>query len=371
MSESITILISGALGQVGKRCTDYLLESGHSVIAVDIESEKSLPTKQELEDKWRKSNRLTISFSNLLDRDVIAALFSQYQPDTVIHLAAIVSPPCYRNPDMARRVNVEGTEILLQAARQLSKAPLFVMASSAAVYGSINPFKYKALITPETPINPIDCYGIDKADAEQLVMASGLSYAILRLGGVMSPDTLTNKNADYEVLMRATPSDNRLHGIDARDAALAFAHAATLPEEETNKIYLIAGNESYALLSRDLEDDLMATMGIGRLGHEHGLKGDPDDDDGWAFTGWFDTSDAERVLKFQKHNWSDTCQWLASTQPGIIRLLLKLAGPLIRHSMKKASIKKQQEEQRGPFADPWGLIGKTYGDHVLVARKRA
>ena len=60
--------------------------------------------------------------------------------------------------------------------------------------------------------------------AEAAVRASGLPYALLRLGGVMSPDA--HFNGDYLLLLRATPGDNRVHMVDARDAALAFANAA-------------------------------------------------------------------------------------------------------------------------------------------------
>ncbi|MBS2080471.1 GDP-mannose 4,6-dehydratase, partial [Mycobacterium tuberculosis] len=76
------------------------------------------------------------------------------RPGAVVHLAAIVSPPSYRNPALARRVNVGGTENLLAACATLPRPPLFLMASSAAVYGSRNPFRQPERITPDTPVNP-------------------------------------------------------------------------------------------------------------------------------------------------------------------------------------------------------------------------
>ncbi|BBZ71015.1 hypothetical protein MPRS_21080 [Mycobacterium paraseoulense] len=48
------------------------------------------------------------------------------------------------------------------------------MASSAAVYGSRNPYRQPERITPDTPVNPIDQYGQDKVLAEAAIRASGL-----------------------------------------------------------------------------------------------------------------------------------------------------------------------------------------------------
>ena len=48
------------------------------------------------------------------------------------------------------------------------------------------------------------------------------------LAGIVSPDGSGNLDADYLLLVRATPADNRMHSVDARDAALAFANAVAL-----------------------------------------------------------------------------------------------------------------------------------------------
>ena len=57
------------------------------------------------------------------------------------------------------------------------------MASSAAVYGSRNPYRYPERINPDTPVHPIDQYGQDKVLAEAAVRASGLPYALFVKAG--------------------------------------------------------------------------------------------------------------------------------------------------------------------------------------------
>ena len=80
-------------------------------------------------------------YTDLTDADAVATVVQRHRPDAIVHLAAIVNPPSYRNPLLARRVNVDGTRHLVEAARALTDPPLFVFASSAAVYGSRNPYR--------------------------------------------------------------------------------------------------------------------------------------------------------------------------------------------------------------------------------------
>jgi len=295
-----TILVTGAFGQVGKRCTQILLDRGRTVIATDLRTDKTVAAQKELS---AGTGKLIPAYIDLLNAEAVRELVATHRPDAIIHLAAVVSPPSYRNPGLARRVNVGGTENLLAAASALPRKPLFLMASSAAVYGSRNPYRYPERITPDTPVDPIDQYGQDKVLAEAAIRASGLPYALFRLGAVISPDTHSNVSSDYLILMRSIPGDNRMHAVDARDVALAFANGVDSEATISGKALLIGGNESYVLSQRELEDDLMSAVGLGRLGPSASLPGNPDDDRGWSFTGWFDTTESQALLDFQQHDW--------------------------------------------------------------------
>ena len=187
--------------------------------------------------------------------------------------------------------------------------------------------------------------------AEAAIRASGLPYALYRLGGVISPDTQANLNSDYLVLVRSIPRDNRIHAVDARDVALAFANGVDREATIAGKILLIGGNESYAKLQRDLEDDIMAGIGLGRLGPSASLPGDPSDDRGWSFTGWFDTTESQALLDFQEHDWPQTVAWLAESQ-GHLRTVLRSAGPDIAaddaHGPEVAALRRGTRPVRRP-----------------------
>lgn len=362
MGESI--LVTGAMGQVGKRCVEILLARGVSVVATDVNTPINAKAASQLQQS-HTSDKLHIAFVDLTDREGVLGLVRRYQPGAIIHLAAIVSPVCYAMPELAHRVNVDGTRNLVAAAKALKDAPLFIFASSSAVYGSCNP-NTQAVINSETPTKPIECYGMDKVLGEQSVVESGLPYGILRLAGVLSPDGFGKMSDEYRALVRATPGDNRVHGIDARDVALAFANATQLPQPHHNRVFLVAGDDSYCKTQREIEDDVMAALGVGRLGPAASLPGDPDDDLGWSFTNWFDIGDAQDVLQFQQHRWDETLAWLKSSLNPVVRIAVRGLAPLIRQGMM-ASIRRQRKiEQRGPYAAPWSLIGQLYGDGVLV-----
>ncbi|OBI67860.1 NAD(P)-dependent oxidoreductase [Mycobacterium sp. E796] len=358
-----TILITGAFGQVGRRCAQILLDRGRTVVATDLRTDKTVAAEAELS---QGAGKLIPAYIDLLNAEAVGDLVATHRPEAIIHLAALISPPSYRNPALARRVNVGGTETLLAAAAQLPDPPLFLMASSAAVYGSRNPYRYPERITPETPVQPIDQYGEDKVLAEAAIRASGLPYAMFRLGGVISPDTQASISGDHLLLMRSLPSDNRIHMVDARDVALAFANAVDRGASIAGKVLLIGGNESYVMLQRDLEDELMTAAGLGRLGPSASLPGDPGDDRGWSFTGWFDTTEAQALLDFQEHDWHESKAWVAESQ-GRIRIVLCALGPILRPVLRALLKLQRRVEGRGPYADPWALIEKKYGPAALAA----
>ena len=364
-----TVLITGAFGQVGTRCTQILLDRGRTVIALDLRTDKSEAAAAEL-DATRGRGTLIPAYVDLLDAEAINALIAAHRPGAIVHLAAVVAPPSYRIPGLSRKVNVGGTHNLVLAASALPEPPLFLLASSASVYGSRNPFRYPERITAETPINPIDQYGQDKVLAEAALRDSGLPYAVLRLAGIISPDMRSNISGDYLVLMRATPGDNRMHSVDARDVALAFANGVDRTTTIAGKTLVIAGDETHVHLHRELEDDIMTAIGLGPLGPSASLPGNPDDDRGWSFTGWFDTTEPQNLLDFQEHTWPDTLAWLAESQ-GRSRLVLRVLGPVLRPAMRAALAVQRRLDGRGRYADPWTLIVRKYGAEALATPDNA
>jgi nucleoside-diphosphate-sugar epimerase len=358
------VLVTGAFGQAGSRCTGILLGRGRTVIAMDLRNDKTTATAEQLA-AHAGPGTLIPAYVDLLDADAVAALVAEHQPEAIIHLAAILAPTSYKMPRVARKVNVGGTRNLVAAALALPKPPLFVYASSAAVYGSRNPHRYPERVTAETPLNPADHYGEEKVQSERIIFDSGLPCAMLRLGGVISPDGMASAGAEHLALMRAIPGDNRMHTVDGRDVAMAFANAVDRRDAINGKVLLIAGNATCELTHRVLEDDMMAAVGLGRLGPKASLPGDPDDDRGWGPTGWFDTTESQALLDYQRHDWIETVSSVAESQ-GRLRSVLRVLGPVIRPLLRLVLRIQRRIEKRGRYADPWTLIGQKFGPDAVA-----
>ncbi len=89
--------------------------------------------------------------------------------DAVVHLAAAVSGDCEANLDLGLQSNLQTSLNLLQAARHQAKRPVFVFASSVAVFGSTVGQPLPNRISDTYQPTPQSSYGIQKFMVEQLV----------------------------------------------------------------------------------------------------------------------------------------------------------------------------------------------------------
>lgn len=123
------ILITGAAGEIGQALVASLVEKSQlPLITLDL---------QPLPESLRRS---TIPLQgDILDRALLSRLVSEYELEAIYHLAALLSTRSEFSPEMAHRVNVEGTLGLLQLAAEQSewrRAPVkFIFPSSIAAYG--------------------------------------------------------------------------------------------------------------------------------------------------------------------------------------------------------------------------------------------
>jgi nucleoside-diphosphate-sugar epimerase len=156
--------VTGASGEIGQALVSSLSEKTNlPIIALDLQ-----PLPDELR---RKSIGLQ---GDILDKALLSRLVSEYELDTIYHLAALLSTRSEFSPEMAHRVNVEGTLGLLQLAAEQSewrRAPVkFIFPSSIAAYGLPDPeTKTTYARVREWEWNyPRTMYGCNKLYCEQL-----------------------------------------------------------------------------------------------------------------------------------------------------------------------------------------------------------
>jgi UDP-glucose 4-epimerase len=150
------VLVTGGAGFIGYRTVNALLAADASAeVAILDNLSVGLPLPA-------ARSRLAMSQGDIRDRDAVRNLMRDFQPDTIVHLAAVHHiPTCERERAYALEVNVFGTELLLELAEALG-VRRFVLASSGAVYewrdGPLSEF--------ESPLGPSDNYSLAKYSNE-------------------------------------------------------------------------------------------------------------------------------------------------------------------------------------------------------------
>jgi nucleoside-diphosphate-sugar epimerase len=323
---------------------------GHHVVATDLgtpaqrKAAASLPPTAEA--RW----------ANLTNQDEVDQLIAEVSPTAIVHLAAVIPPAIYRNRELGRRVNVDATAALLRAAQAHPRPPRFVLASSNAVYGSRNPHRHPERLSVDSPLRPADLYGSHKVEAETLLRASSLEWVILRLGGVISSDPGAMPfDGDALFFESALPADGRIHTVDVRDVASAFAAATTA--DVVGETLLIAGDDSHLHRQKDVGAALAAARGLSNV-LPAGRPGDPDSDENWFITDWLDTDRAQQALSFQHHSWPEMLAQLRAAA-GWRRYPMSLISPVARQLLKRRAAYR---DVPGRYADPWGAVRSRLGE---------
>jgi nucleoside-diphosphate-sugar epimerase len=188
------------------------------------------------------------------------------------------------------RVNIEGTRNLL---RNIDEEVVFILASSISTYGITSSESLPLL--EEHPQKGHNNYSTSKIEAEQLVIASGVPYVILRVAPIAVADLLELPDV---VPYRA---DQRVEFIDVEDAAYAFYQASRRPEANM-KTLNVAGGISWQMTGSEFINGFYGALG---------LEVEPNYSEDYTAVDWYDTSKS-RFLGYQKTNFNDFQRKLGS-----------------------------------------------------------
>ena len=170
--------MTGGAGFIGANLCRTLVESGHSVVALDDFSTGS-------KDNLRGTD-VELVEGTILDPAMLDSLV--HDADAVVHLAARPSVPrSLADPGATHRVNATGTLEVLEAVRRVNTVPHLVVASSSSVYGA-NPILPMREDLATLPMSP---YGASKLAGEAYALAYqhsfGLAVLALRFFNVFGP----------------------------------------------------------------------------------------------------------------------------------------------------------------------------------------
>jgi dTDP-4-dehydrorhamnose reductase len=165
-------LVTGALGQLGRVTVEHLQSRGIDALGTDI---PEVPVD---------------------DKDRLAAVFAGYQPTHVLHCGAITDVDgCETNPDLAFRVNGDGTANVAELCRSSGAAMLYVSTDFVFAGESDRPYRHD-----DEPA-PVSVYGESKLAGEKAVLAAGApNFYVARTAWVFGAG---GKNFPLAILNRA------------------------------------------------------------------------------------------------------------------------------------------------------------------------
>jgi nucleoside-diphosphate-sugar epimerase len=198
----VTVALLGGAGFIGRAVSEVLLARGTPFFVIDQQA--------------HQAGELRLDLAAADARDALARAFEGKR--AVIHLASRVDPANPKEREATRRLHVDGTLAVAEAARAAGVERL-VLASSATVYGAWPDNAVPLDEDRPTRPNPGFFYAQDKLVQEQIVERSGVSWAIARPAIVYGPGA---RNYLTEILRRSPV----LPALNNKRPPLQFVHVA-------------------------------------------------------------------------------------------------------------------------------------------------
>ncbi|WP_342567529.1 L-threonine 3-dehydrogenase [Psychrobacillus sp. FSL K6-4046] len=184
------IMVTGALGQIGSELVTKLRKEygSNNILATDIRHIVSPVTESGPFD-----------ILDVTDGEKMHQLAKEFQADTMVHMAALLSATAEAKPLLAWNLNMGGLVNALEASRELGMQ--FFTPSSIGAFGPSTPKKD----TPQDTLQrPTTMYGVNKVSGELLCdyyfHKFGLDTRGVRFPGLISNETLPGGGTtDYAV----------------------------------------------------------------------------------------------------------------------------------------------------------------------------
>lgn len=213
------ILVTGGAGYIGSHACKFLRSAGYMPVTYD-----------NLSTGWEDAVRFgPFERGELADRARLDQVFAAYQPQAIIHFAALSQVgESARDPGLYWRNNVVGSLTLCEAAVAAGCLDI-VFSSTCATYGDQD----NVLLDESSPQQPINAYGGSKRAVEDMLrdfeVAHGLRHVIFRYFNVAGADPETEVGEFHQPETHLVPL--LLQAIDGeRDALTIFGTDYDTPD---------------------------------------------------------------------------------------------------------------------------------------------
>ena len=193
MAKPQRILVTGGCGFIGSALVLHLVEDlGREVATLDSLTYAANPISLASLDGNPRHRLVT---GDICDPAAVHALYAEFRPDAVMHLAAESHVDrSITDPGAFIRTNVVGTQVMLDGARtywesldgEARAGFRFLHVSTDEVYGSLPPDEF---FTEDSRYDPRSPYSASKAASDHLARAWGETYGL--------PVLITNCSNNY------------------------------------------------------------------------------------------------------------------------------------------------------------------------------
>jgi len=306
------VLVTGGAGRLGFKLCRALLEGGCRVRVLELDSPGNRRRLRLLQ------SRVETHWGDITDPAAVRR--SLEGAEAVVHLAGILPPAADRDPELARRVNVGGTRVLVEQLREKGGRLPFVYASSIVVFGA-TPQAAAPLDPDSCPPHPEEPYAQTKCESERLIRDSGIDYLILRLAAAFDLDFSALR------LMYRLPLGNRYEFCHPDNVVLALVNAIRYFQAAKGNTLVISGGPSQRMTYGQM---LAAALGV------LGLPLPPERrfSSAWYCCDWYETERSESLLHYQRKTFDDFLREMAGTvlgplSPLLVPLMRRVVGPLL------------------------------------------
>ena len=289
------ILVTGGAGFIGSHVIRNLVNTYPNYHIVNLDALSYAGNLANVQDVSGSSN-YTFVKANIVDLENLRQIFSEFEIDTVIHLAAESHVDrSIKDPLIFAKVNVIGTANLLQVAKESWQDNFdkkkFYHVSTDEVYGSLGNEGY---FTESTPYDPRSPYSASKAGSDHLVrsfyhtykMPIVISNCSNNYGPNQFPEKLLPLFINNIINNKSLPVYGK--GINVRDWLFVEDHAKAidviLHNGENGETYNIGGHNEWRNidlikeLCKQMDEKLNRPVGSSeklisyvtdRAGHDH------------------------------------------------------------------------------------------------------
>jgi len=302
------VLITGGAGRLGINVCQAFLQDGFQVRVLDLDTPRNRKSVRELGEKAE------VMWGDVTQPELVRRAIEGV--DTVVHMAAILPPVAYEKPELAARVNVGGTRVIVDLIKEKGGRIPLVYTSSVAVFGP-TPGATEPISPDRNGPHPRGAYGETKLQAENLIKEAGIDHVILRLTATMY---LAFEVSDLK-RMFSVPLNNRVEYCHPHDTATAILNAVKNFDAVNGSTLVISGGREQRMLYRDMIAAILGVLGL-PVPPARKFTREP------YYLDWYDTSKSQALLRFQRKTFVDYLKDYS-------RELARQYSPLFRPFMRR------------------------------------